>query len=232
MKQKVLSRLKGGLIVSCQALESEPLYSSYIMSRMAVAAVQGGAVGIRANSAEDILEIKKSVSVPVIGLIKKEYKDSEVFITPTMEEVQKLISSGVEIIAMDGTGRLRPNSQSLADFWRVVKEQYPNQLFMADCSNYEEGIIAAKLGFDLIGTTLRGYTQDTTHIRLPDVKLVESLSKTVSKPVIAEGSIMSPQQLKLAFQAGAFAAVVGTAITRPREITGYFIDGSGCRKRN
>ncbi|WP_124066999.1 N-acetylmannosamine-6-phosphate 2-epimerase [Clostridium sp. E02] len=232
MKQKVLSRLKGGLIVSCQALESEPLYSSYIMSRMAVAAVQGGAVGIRANSVADILEIKKSVSVPVIGLIKKEYKDSEVFITPTMEEVQKLISSGVEIIAMDGTGRLRPNGQSLADFWRVVKEQYPNQLFMADCSNYEEGIIAAKLGFDLIGTTLRGYTQDTIHIRLPDVKLVESLSKAVSEPVIAEGGIMSPQQLKLAFQAGAFAAVVGTAITRPREITGYFIDGSGCRKTN
>lgn len=231
MKHGVLNRLKGGLIVSCQALESEPLYSSFMMSRMAAAAEQGGAVGIRANTVADILEIKKNVTVPVIGLIKKEYKNSEVFITPTMKEVHMLITSGVEVIAVDGTRRLRPNGQSLTDFWNEVREQYPNQLFMADCSNYEEGVTAAELGFDLIGTTLCGYTKDTADIKLPDEKLVECLAQAVNKPVIAEGGIKSPQQLKLVFQAGAFAAVVGTAITRPREITGYFIDGSGCRKR-
>ena len=139
MTQSILEKLKGGLVVSCQALENEPLHSSYIMSRMAYAAYLGGAVGIRANTIEDIIEIKKVVDLPIIGIIKAEYEDSQVYITPTLKEVQALVECGVDIIAVDATDRIRPDGKSLDEFFKEVRELYKDQLFMADCSNYEEG---------------------------------------------------------------------------------------------
>ena len=120
MKKEILERIKGGLIVSCQALPEEPLHSSYIMSRMAYAAMEGGAVGIRANSVADIREIKKTVDLPVIGIIKKVYADSSVYITPTMEEIDALAACGADIIATDGTLRMRPQGESLEDRKSVV----------------------------------------------------------------------------------------------------------------
>lgn len=223
MNSKVLEQLKGGLIVSCQALEYEPLHSSYIMQRMAVAAIQGGAVGIRANSVQDILKIKEEVDLPVIGIIKKDYPDSEIYITPTMDEVDALVESGAEIIAMDSTKRLRPGGVKLDAFFKAVKEKYPQQLFMADCSDYEEGMEAAKLGFDVIGTTLRRYTSYTKDVQIPDYEYLQKLVRDTGKAVIAEGGIWTPEQLEKALEAGAFAAVVGTAITRPCEITKHFV---------
>ncbi|GFI02403.1 MAG: N-acetylmannosamine-6-phosphate 2-epimerase [Lachnospiraceae bacterium] len=223
MNKKVLNQLKGGLIVSCQALEYEPLHSSYIMQRMAVAAMQGGAVGIRANSVQDIVKIKEEVALPVIGIIKKDYPDSEIYITPTMDEVDALVESGVEIIAMDSTKRLRPGGVRLDTFFKAVKEKYPEQIFMADCSDYEEGIKAANLGFDVIGTTLRRYTSYTKDVQIPDYEYLQKLVKDTGKIVIAEGGIWTPEQLEKVFEAGAFAAVVGTAITRPCEITKHFV---------
>ncbi|CUH92798.1 N-acetylmannosamine-6-phosphate 2-epimerase [Herbinix luporum] len=224
MSQDILGKIKGGLIVSCQALNDEPLHSSYIMSRMAYAAMLGGAVGIRANTVEDITEIKKLVDIPIIGIIKKNYDDSDVYITPTMEEVDALVDCGVDIIAMDSTARLRPKSQSLEEFFSNVRKKYPNQLFMADCSNYDEGIQAAKLGFDIIGTTMSGYTPYTEGTKLPNYELMRSLVKDCGKPVIAEGGIWSPQELKMALETGVFAAVVGTAITRPMDITRRYVE--------
>ncbi|WP_276930038.1 N-acetylmannosamine-6-phosphate 2-epimerase [Herbinix luporum] len=224
MSQDILGKIKGGLIVSCQALNDEPLHSSYIMSRMAYAAMLGGAVGIRANTVEDITEIKKLVDLPIIGIIKKNYDDSDVYITPTMEEVDALVDCGVDIIAMDSTARLRPKSQSLEEFFSNVRKKYPNQLFMADCSNYDEGIQAAKLGFDIIGTTMSGYTPYTEGTKLPNYELMRSLVKDCGKPVIAEGGIWSPQELKMALETGVFAAVVGTAITRPMDITRRYVE--------
>lgn len=232
MCEKIYSKLKGGLIVSCQALCEEPLYGSYIMSRMACAAKEGGAVGIRANSVEDITEIKKVVDLPVIGIIKQVYPDSEVYITPTMKEVDALVECGVEIIAVDATKRMRPGGNVLVDFWSEIRNKHPRQLFMADCSDYEEGMYAADLGFDFIGTTMSGYTAGTRGRSLPDFELMKRLSKDCKKPVIAEGGIWTPEQLKECFQAGVFASVVGSAITRPREITKYFISGSGCVTNN
>lgn len=231
MKQELLDKLKGGLIVSCQALKDEPLYSPYIMSRMAYAAMEGGAAGIRANSVEDITEIRKIVDIPIIGIVKREYKDSDVYITSTMEEVDALVACGADIIAADGTKRTRPYGKSLNEFFSEVRAKYPDQFFMADCSNYEEGIHAACIGFDLIGTTLSGYTEYTRDSDLPNLNLMKRLVKDSQKPVIAEGGIWTPGQLKAALSAGVLAAVVGTAITRPREITKYFITGSGCRSR-
>jgi N-acylglucosamine-6-phosphate 2-epimerase len=218
----VLEQIKGGLIVSCQALEDEPLHSSFIMGRMAKAAKLGGAVGIRANSVLDICEIKKNVKLPVIGIIKIDYPDSQTYITPTMNEVDALVKCGCEIIAMDATNRLRPNSETLEKFFSKVKEKYPNQLFMADCATYSEGINAAVIGFDLISTTLNGYTDESKFDDLPNYELMSSLVKDCGKPVIAEGNIWTTEQLKLAKECGIYAAVVGSAITRPMLITQRF----------
>ena len=223
MAYKVLESIRGGLIVSCQALENEPLHSSYIMQRMAVAAMWGGAAGIRANTVSDILKIREEVHLPVIGIIKKEYADSEVFITPTLKEVDELASIRPEIIALDGTDRIRPGGIRLEEFFREVRKRYPTQLFMADCSTLEEGIRAADLGFDVIGTTLNGYTAYTKGNELPDIRLIKSMVEKTQKPVIAEGGIWTPEELESVIGTGVLAAVVGTAITRPMDITKRFV---------
>lgn len=223
--QEILDQVKGGLIVSCQALKEEPLYSSYIMSRMAYAAMLGGAVGIRANTVVDIAEIKKTVDLPVIGIIKEVYGDCNVYITPTMKEIDALVACGVSIIATDATDsakRPRPDGKTLDEFFGEVRAKYPDQLFMADCSCYEEGIHAAEIGFDLIGTTMNGYTEYTKGVQLPNIELMGRLANDCGKPVIAEGGIWTPDQLKAALDAGVWAAVIGGAITRPMEITKRF----------
>ncbi len=219
-----IEQLKGKLVVSCQALPDEPLYSSFIMGRMAVAAKEGGAACIRCNTTEDILEIKKTTGLPVIGIIKAVYPDSEVYITPTMAEVADLVACHCEIIACDATRRMRPGQLALDRFFQEVRQRYPEQLFMADCSTYEEGMHAAELGFDLIGTTMSGYTQYTDETSLPNFHMIERLSRDCGRPVIAEGGIWSPEDLQAVMQAGAFAAVVGSAISRPQLITKRFAD--------
>lgn len=221
---EILEKIKGGLIVSCQALPTEPLYDSYIMSKMAWAAYLGGAAGIRANTVVDIKAIKEKVDLPVIAIIKEEYPDSEVYITPTMKEVDALVEVGCEIIALDATKRVRPNGVTLEEFFKEVRAKYPNQLFMADTSCFEEGKKAEELGFDLIGTTMAGYTPYTKGISLPDFTLMERYVKELNTPVIAEGGIWVPEDLKKAIDIGVHAAVVGTAITRPMDITKRFVN--------
>jgi N-acylglucosamine-6-phosphate 2-epimerase len=220
----LIEQIKGGLIVSCQALENEPLHSSFIMARMAKAAKLGGAAGIRTNSVKDICRIKKTVSLPVIGIVKKEYADSLVYITPTMKEVDALVKCKCEIIAIDATNRLRPNGETLELFFAKVRKKYPNQLFMADCATYKEGMNASSLGFDLIGTTLCGYTDESKNDIVPNYDLMSALVRDTGKPVIAEGNIWTPEQLQLAVKCGIHAAVVGSAITRPMLITRRFAD--------
>ncbi len=224
-KNEILQRIKGRLIVSCQALSDEPLYSSFIMKRMAVAAQEGGASGIRANSPQDIEEIKKEVALPIIGLYKVVYGDSDVYITPTMKEVDELMRVGADIIAMDATRRPRPNGKTFEEFFKEVRRKYPDQLFMADTSCYEEGVKAKELGFDIIGTTMSGYTEYTKDVKLPNYDLMKRYAESLNTPIIAEGGIWTPEQLKAAMDIGVWAAVVGTAITRPREITRYFLSG-------
>lgn len=225
-QNEILNRIRGGLIVSCQALEDEPLHSSYIMSRMAYSAMLGGAAGIRANGVEDINEIKKLVSLPIIGIIKKEYEGSNVYITPTMKEVDELVESQADIIAIDATNQIRPGGMHLEDFFAEVRKKYPNQLFMADCSCVEEGINADILGFDIIGTTLSSYTAYTKGIPLPNYDMMRQLAGKISKPVIAEGGIWSTDDYVKTLNTGVFAVVIGTAITRVREITKHYIDAA------
>ena len=221
--EEILKRIKGGLIVSCQALSTEPLCDPYIMAKMAYAAKLGGAVGIRANTVIDIAAIKKTVDLPIIGIIKSVYDDSDVYITPTMKEVDELVNAGCEIIATDATKRIRPNGGTLEDFFVNVRKKYPNQLFMADTSCFEEGKTAAELGFDLIGTTMAGYTPYTKGRVLPDLELIKKYSSELDKPIIAEGGIWTPDDLKNVYKNGAFSAVCGTAITRPMDITKRFV---------
>ena len=222
----MVGEIKKHLIVSCQALEDEPLHSSFIMSRMAVAAMQGGAKGIRANSFEDIEAIKKAVPLPVIGIIKRDYKDNDVYITPTYEDVDHLVQVGCDIIAMDATISMRPGCISLDTFFKKVKEKYPKQLFMADCSTVEEAVHADELGFDFIGTTLVGYTSQSKgdQINADDFKIIRDILKQVKHPVIAEGNIDTPQKAKRVLELGCYSVVVGSIITRPQIITKRFTD--------
>lgn len=222
-KEKLIEQIRGGLIVSCQALENEPLHSSFIMGRMAYAAALGGAAGIRANSVEDILEIRKQVCLPMIGIIKKDYPGCLTRITPTMAEVDALAPTGVEIIAMDATSRTRPDGGTIADLFPKVRQKYPDQLFMADCATYEDAVRAEQLGFDFIGTTLNGYTDDTRQTPPPNFDYMKQLAENLHTPVIAEGGIFSPEQLRTAMDQGVLACVVGSAITRPLKITQYFM---------
>ncbi|MNJ48950.1 putative N-acetylmannosamine-6-phosphate 2-epimerase [compost metagenome] len=193
------------------------------MGRMAYAAYLGGAAGIRANSVEDIKEIKKTVNLPIIGIIKQDYEGSDVFITPTMKEVDALCLEGVDIIAMDATDRIRPDGTTISEVFPRIREKYKDQLFMADCSTFEEGVQAEALGFDCVGTTLSGYTEATQGRVLPDFDLVGKLVKHLSVPVISEGGISTPEQLKKMYDLGVYSAVVGSAITRPMEITQRFM---------
>lgn len=214
------------MIVSCQALPEEPLHSSFIMGRMALAAKQGGAKGIRANTKEDILEIKRVVDLPVIGIVKRNYKDSDVYITSTMKEVKETVEAGSEIAAMQATEEKRPNGQTLIEFFQEVKKKYPKQLFMADCSTVEEAVLADALGFDFIGTTLVGYTEQSRNHKIEenDFAMIREILGKVSHPVIAEGNINTPAKACHVLGLGCYSVVVGSIITRPQLITKSFVE--------
>ncbi|HLU21630.1 MAG TPA: N-acetylmannosamine-6-phosphate 2-epimerase [Bacillaceae bacterium] len=222
----MLEKVKHGLIASCQALEDEPLHSSFIMSKIALAASLGGAVGIRANSKEDILAIKKEVDLPVVGIVKRDYPDSEVFITATKKEIMELLESGCEMIAMDATLRKRPNGETLSDLVSFVKSEHPHVQLMADISTLEDAIEAEKLGFDCVSTTLYGYTEETKEHKLydNDFSFIKDVLEKVKIPVIAEGNVITPEMAKTVISLGSYAVVVGGAISRPKQITERFVD--------
>ncbi|EQF24052.1 nitronate monooxygenase family protein [Clostridioides difficile CD160] len=217
----MLDKVKGRLIVSCQALENEPLHSPFIMGRMAKAAMEGGAVGIRAQGVDDIIEIKKVTGLPVIGIIKRNYEDSDIYITPTKKEVDELLTTGCEMIALDATNRVRPNNEDLKEIIKYIKEN--GVLVMADISNYDEAVKAQEYGVDCVSTTLSGYTPYTKVLEGPDFALMERLVKDLEIPVIAEGKVNTPQDLKKVFELGVYSSVVGSAITRPQLITEKFV---------
>ena len=183
----MLEKIKGGLVVSCQALPDEPLHSSFIMGRMALAAKQGGAVGIRAQSKEDIMEIKKTVDLPVIGIVKRNYPDSDIYITPTKKEIDELLETKCEMIALDATLR------------------------------------DEKIGFDCVSTTLCGYTPYSVLVDGPNIPLLKKLVAELHTPILAEGKINTPEDLAAVYEAGVHSAVVGGAITRPKQITERFV---------
>lgn len=216
--------LPHGLIVSCQALPDEPLHSSFIMSKMALAAYEGGAVGIRANTKEDILAIKETVDLPVIGIVKRDYDRSDVFITATSKEVDELIESQCEVIALDATLQQRPK-ETLDELVSYIRTHAPNVEIMADIATVEEAKNAERLGFDYIGTTLHGYTSYTQGQLLyqNDFQFLKDVLQSVDAKVIAEGNVITPDMYKRVMDLGVHCSVVGGAITRPKEITKRFV---------
>lgn len=223
-----MEELRHKLIVSCQALPDEPLHSDFIMARMAVAAKEGGASGIRANSVVDIAAIQKAVDLPIIGIIKRDYEGADVYITATMKEVDELMTVRPNIIAIDATTSTRPNGESLKEFFQKVKEKYPDQLWMADCSTIDEMLTADQLGFDFIGTTLVGYTKQSQgdKIESNDFEIIRKALSKLSHPLIAEGNIDTPDKVRRVLELGAYSVVVGSAITRPQLITKKFVEAT------
>lgn len=203
-----------GLIVSCQALPNEPLHSSFIMGRMALAAKEGGAIGIRANTIADIQAIKAEVDLPIIGIIKQDYDNMIPYITPTMKEVDALVEEGIDVVALDAT------INQDEDFLKEVIAKYPKQKFMADISTVEEGLRAEKLGFHFVGTTLIGYTEQSKGMN--NFQVLSTLIENCNVPVIAEGNFDTPEKARKALEIGAYSVVVGGAITRPQLIAKKF----------
>ncbi len=218
----MLEKFHNKLIVSCQALSDEPLCSPFIMGRMALAAKQAGAAGIRAQGVEDIKEIKKVTGLPVIGLIKRNYDDSDIYITPTRREVEELLKSGCEIIALDATQRKRPCGEDFSQLVSFIKEN--GRLVLADISNDAEGKMAQEAGVDCVSTTMSGYTPYTPKLKGPDFGLLARLAGSLKIPVFAEGRINTPDDLRLAYECGAYGAIVGSAITRPQLIAKKFVE--------
>ncbi|MDW7680490.1 MAG: putative N-acetylmannosamine-6-phosphate 2-epimerase, partial [bacterium] len=224
-KQSLLSKIRGGLIVSCQAEANEPLNSPEILVALAKSAISSGAVAIRAEHPDNLMAMKQSLSVPVIGLLKRKYSNSEIYITPTLADAIAVLNTDVDIVAIDATLRRRPNTEKIAHIVQSLKKR--NALIMADISSVAEGRRAAQLGFDLIGTTLSGYTREINRgasEHLPDFELLSQLVGELGHqvPVIAEGRIWTPDQAIEALRLGAFAVVVGSAITRPHHISRRF----------
>lgn len=214
-----IHQVRAKLIVSCQALPDEPLHGSAIMARMALAAQQGGAAGIRANGPDDIRAIKATVRLPVIGI----YKDGEegVYITPTLAHARQVAEAGADVIAIDATHRPRPNGQTLAQLIGAIHDELGKPV-MADISTLDEALQAEALGADLIAPTLAGYTPYSPALDTPDWPLLSAMVAQLRIPVIAEGRILTPEDALKALELGALAVVVGSAITRPQLITARF----------
>lgn len=226
---EILELTRKSIIVSCQALPSEPLYCEEmsLMPFMAKAAQMAGSKCIRTSSVRDVVAIKEKTGLPVIGLIKRQYEDYDTYITPTMKEIDELVAVESDIIALDCTYMKRGGGRTINDFLKEIRDKYPDIALMADISTAEEGINAWKCGVNLVGTTMSGYTPHSPKIDGPDYDLVSALVDAVSIPVIAEGKVHEPCQAKKMLDLGAHAVVVGGAITRPLEIAQRFYKAIG-----
>ncbi len=228
----IFENWRGGLIVSCQAPANSPLARPEIIAAFAQVAEKNGAVGVRIDSPEHICAVKRAVKIPVLGIYKIVSDGSEVYITPTFDAARKISDAGAHIIAIDATLRPRPQGEKLEDLVKRIRAELKKPL-TADVATVEEGINAAeKLGFDAVFTTLSGYTNETKHIAKPDFDLIEKLAARVSVPVICEGRLSSAADVKRAFDCGAFAVVVGSAITGIEQLVQNFVLATPLNKKS
>lgn len=219
-REKLFARLRGQLVVSVQAYPGEAMRDPHVIARVAQACVAGGAAGLRIQGIADIQLVRSLCQVPVIGLWKD--GDSGVVITPTLEHALAVARAGAQIVAIDGTRRPRPDGRTLADTITAFKAQ-SRALIMADCGSLEDAKAAVAAGADCIGTTLAGYSGEREKTPTPDLELIADIhAAQPGVPLIAEGRIYTPEQARQALDAGADFVVVGTAITHPTTITGWF----------
>ena len=217
----MIDSLRGGLIVSCQAYPGEPLRDARAMSLIALSAAAGGAAGIRAQGIEDITLIRQLVPLPLIGLWK--VGEAKVFITPTLTHALAVARAGADIVAIDGTRRDRPDGLTLAETIRAIHDD-TGALVMADAGSLDDGHAAQDAGADIVGTTLSGYTGARPKTAGPDLELINEMAASLTVPVFAEGRIHTPAEASEALDRGAYAVVVGTAITHPTSITSWYVD--------
>lgn len=223
----VLEKIKGTVIVSVQAMPSEPLYHEKCMVAMMKSVLNGGAGGLRVAGVRDITNAKKFSSVPIIGITKPDKIPSNfkeiVYITPTIKDVLDVIHAGADIIAFDGTQRKRPNDEKIKDLIKYI--HINKRIAMADISTLDEGLQAQEAGADILSTTLAGYTLESVSSpqNEPDFELLQQLVEQSKLPVILEGRIWTPEQVNKAFELGAHSVVIGSAITRPQLITKRFV---------
>jgi N-acylglucosamine-6-phosphate 2-epimerase len=223
--QGVIEEIRGGLIVSCQAEEGNPFFEPALMGKLAKAAELGGAVGIRAKW-PDIPAIRAACDLPILGIDKVYIEGYEVYITPRFEEAQRIAEAGAAIIALDCTPRPRPGGETVEQLVRRIKIELKLPV-MADISTLAEAIAAENAGADIVATTLSGYTTYSKRGEGPDWGLLEATIRAVKVPVIAEGGIWTPAEARCALDIGAWAIVVGTAITRPTDMTKRFVRALG-----
>src|SRR5579864_3572366 len=219
--REIVRKLKGGLIVSCQAAPGDPLEDTETILRIAQSVIKGGAVGLRINSPEHIAAIRKTSEIPIIG-IQKRYTGGETHITPDFISAAALAHAGASIIALDCTQRVWPDAEP----WRVLIARIHRELdlpVMADIATFEEAIAAASAGADMVGTTLNGYTEPTRNNHHFSWPLLSDMVKQIDVPVVAEGHISSPTEAERALSMGAWCVIVGSAITRPGAITASFV---------
>lgn len=218
----VLDSLRGGLVVSCQAYPGEPILDPRTMAQVAAAAVAGGTAGIRGKGLDDLRAMRATVTVPIIGLVK--VGERGVYITPTLADCLAVAATGVEIVTLDGTRRPRPDGLTFAQTVAGVKERYPDVLVMADCGSPADAAAAQEGGADILGTTLAGDTGERARTEGPDWDCLDDVVALADVPVLAEGRIHSPAHAARAIRHGAWAVVVGTAITHPTTLTRWFAD--------
>ncbi|OAQ14287.1 N-acetylmannosamine-6-phosphate 2-epimerase [Bibersteinia trehalosi Y31] len=216
-KEQILAQIQHGLIASCQPVDNGPMDKPEIVAAMAAASVAGGAAGLRIEGIENLKAARKVVNVPIIGIVKRDLPDSPVRITPFLQDIDDLYHAGADIIAFDGTDRIRPTSIEAC----VKRIQALGIMSMADCSNFAEGMYCQQLGVDLIGSTMSGYTGGKIPVE-PDLQLVQDLVAQGFR-VMAEGRYNTPELAKLAIENGAFAVTVGSALTRLEHIVSWFV---------
>ena len=227
-KKRILEKLKNGLIVSCQVHHDDPIYTDNIAVKMAEAAKWAGANGIRANSPEQIRAIKAAVDLPLIGLYKIWNENTNVFITPTLESAMQIFEAGAEIIALDCTEQ-EFRGKKAYELLPQIKREIPDAIIFADVSNYEEAKRAADMGADMVAPTLYGYTEKTSHIEHPDLREFARMCRDLGNKtcMVMEGHIYTPEDAIKCLYLGAYAVVVGSAITRPHLIAKRFVDLMG-----
>ena len=222
---KVLDALRGGLVVSCQAYPGEPMLDPNTMAQVAQAVVAGGAVGVRGKGLDDLRAMRPVVDVPIIGLVK--VGDTGVYITPPLADCLEVAATGCEVVALDGTRRPRPDGLTLAETIVGLRAEYPEVLVMADCGSVDDAEAALAAGADILGTTLAGYTGERDKTDGPDWEVVDgmvALAAASGTPVLVEGRVHTTAQAAEAVRRGAWAVVVGTAITHPTSITRWFAE--------
>lgn len=221
MVNEVIGALAGKLVVSCQAYPGEPMLDARTMTQVAQAAVAGGAAGIRGKGLDDLRAMRAVLQVPLIGLVK--VGDQGVYITPTLADCLAVAATGVDVVALDGTRRPRPDGLCLARTIAGLRAEYPNVLVMADCGSPEDARAAQDAGADLLGTTLAGYTGERPKTAAPDWEMIDQVVALAYRPVVAEGRIYTPTDAAAAIGRGAHCVVVGAAITHPATITSWFV---------